>query len=587
MILLTLPSLARSDEVSVLTTAKNSCPFTKSSDSMMQLKEQLGKFSFQLLQQGNPTKDGICQSYMNTLNAARVAYSNVLRSQKLSSSADNNNANNSNNQADLDAQIQMSNALGGMLNANCLVDDEAAISSTALNLMNSISNTITVAGLIAPQALLIGVGLSALSQLGAALANALMSHDGPKDRLGNLLQNDAFLERLCIFRQLAYNVDAVDMDSIDAKKQKAIMEKQLNELQSKLYDSGGIQCFLTKESSQVGYEQLAGELKEIVSANDKKAASQKCATYTYAVEEKSRVTGRERGSQLFDLAWRIGCEDIGFMDLPQEESAPLDNEGSEETEEAEESADPGTISKPETSTIIQSRRVKDFCNQWRKLMDQLKAVDCFSSNTADIESFNNTAEFIFTNAASAGESSLQDSKDNNPDLYSEYRKLKDQQDFLVKQIKLLKDINQDQSSTVVQAQGMLTGLGDLLLGKGLKQYAEWNKKEILRNLKSTEEKLENAESGTRRERCAAGQFATQRLRQIAPRTQSLQKVCTSLGAHGTGPQPPFKDPSRTFDSIVDLEESPLDEVCTEEFLKAPREYETLMKTNAAFMKDCD
>jgi hypothetical protein len=607
-LLLTLPSPIRAQEVTIPNT-RETCPFTRASGTMLQTKDQLSKFSFQLVQQGSQAKDGICQTYMNTLNAARTAYGNILRSAKLSASAGGTTSSSSSTtQAELDAQIQMSSALGGMLNSNCVVDDESAISATALNVMNSISNTLTIAGLVAPQALLVGVGLSAVSQLGSALANALISHDAPKDRLNNLLQSDAFLERLCIFRQLAYNVDAIDMDLVDAQGQKRLMETQLADVTRKLYNNDGIQCFITRETAQIGYEQLSSELKDILAASDKKAASQKCANYTYAIEDRSKASGRVRGAHLYDVAWRIGCRDIGYKDPESEEAATgspqeqaLQETSAEASTAPDASAATAPTEAPKTTTTapeapapepanpisFRSRRVRDFCSQWRNLMDRFETVDCFGLDATAVQAFNEIAEFIFTNAASASEAAIEEERQNSPDLYATYLNLKGQKIFLEGQLKILNDVNTDQANILVQAQGMLTNLGDILLGKGLKQYADWNKKEISRNLENTEEKLEDAGKDNKAVRCTAGQYATQRMRQILPRIDSLQKVCTVMGAHGKAPQPAFKDPTRTFDSIIDLQESPLDEVCTDNYLKLPKNYYELVKKTAEYMKDCD
>lgn len=557
---------------------KNSCPFSQSVNAMQTLKEEMTKFSFQLLDQGSQAKNSLCQNYMNTLNTARTAYTSIIKTKSLTNTVRTANGDLSTPStvsqqelASLNAQIQMSDAMQGLMGSGCQVDDQNAVSSATLQLIDSIAGTITLAGLIDPKFLLVGVSLSAISRLGVTLANWLLpKKETTRDRLSEDLKNSAFLDRLCIFRSMAYKVDEINPGTIDLPRQKQKVLEQLSLTEVRLYDHQGMRCFMKLDDALGGYQKLGLELREILSQSQVKPAAEKCSNYKYALEEQGKTTNRYRISHLYDLVWRIGCDDISIPDEATPTASPSPMLTS-------------TLSSP---PAYPSQRVADYCRNWRKLLDTVNHVDCFGTDTKAVDSFNSTAQYLFDTAAIVGEESLRQLAAEDPDMFKSYLQLKNQRELLLAETQRLNEISLDQSNSVVQIEGMLTNLGNLILGDGLTQYAHWNSKEIQRNMDESRSKIESVEDGTITEKCSAGQFVVQRIRQIEPRVQSLNKVCEYMGGNGKQPKPSFVDKTRTFSSITDLQESPLDIICTPQYLQSPRELPGLKKAANELIKAC-
>lgn len=552
---------------------KNTCPFSQSIGALQDLKDEMTKFSFQVLEQGTQAKNTLCQNYMNTLNTARNSYTSIIRTKAMTgmlqtSLVDPSTASTVSQQElfTLNAQIQMSDAMQGLMSSSCQVDDQNAVSSTALQLMDSIAGTITLAGLMDPKLLIAGVSISAVSRLGVTLANWLLpKSETERDRLNNDLKNSAFLDRLCIFRSLAYKVDEINpaITSLPIQRSKALKELSLTE--AKLYDDEGMRCFLNLETAQLSYQKLGAELQEILNLTQSKPASEKCSNYKYALEDLGKTTNRYRSSHIFDLVWRIGCEDISLPD------------------EGEIAASPAPSPPlPQYS----SQRITDYCRHWRKLLDTINQVDCFGTDTQAINQFNITSQYLFDHAATVGEDAIRQLGSDQPDAYKNYLALKAQRDLLSTQVQKIDEAKSDRSNVIVQVEGMLTNLGNIILGSGLTEFAKWNQKEIKRNIEESQERLKLADDGMAKDKCSAAQYTNQRLRQIEPRTRSMSKVCEYLGANGKPPKPAFNDKTRTFSSITDLEQSPLDQVCTQEYIESPSELGELKKKTTENLKEC-
>lgn len=557
---------------------KNTCPFSQNIGAMQDLKDEMTKFSFQIIDQGSQAKNTLCQNYMNTLNTARSAYTSIIKTRAmtgtLQTALGDPNAPSTVSQQELvtlNAQIQMSDAMQGLMSSSCQVDDQSAVSSTALQLMDSIAGTITLAGLMDPKLLIAGVSISAVSRLGVTLANWLLpKQETDRDRLNNDLKNSAFLDRLCIFRSLAYKVDEINPALTTLPIQRSNALNTLSITEAKLYDDEGMRCFMNLESAQLSYQKLGAELREVLNLTQSKPASEKCFNYKYALEDVGRTTNRYRSSHLFDLVWRIGCEDISLPDEVEPSPSPSASTSS------------APISIPQYS----SQRITDYCRHWRKLLDTFNQVDCFGTNTQAIDQFNLTAQYLFDHSAIVGEDAIRQMGSDQPDAYKNYLALKAQKDLLNTQLQKIDEAKNDRSNVIVQVEGMLTNLGNIILGTGLTEYAKWNQNEIKRNLDDSQEKLKSTQNGTGQDKCSAAQYATQRIRQIEPRSRSINRVCEYLGANGKPPKPAFNDKTRTFSSITDLEHSPLDQVCTQEYTGTPPELGELKKTTIQNLKEC-
>lgn len=537
---------------------KNSCPFTQSLGSFQGVKDQMTQFSFQILEQGSQAKNTLCQNYMSTLNTARTAYTGILRGRSLTATSSlatmagatptPSTALSQQEIASVNAQIQMSDAMQGLLSSGCQVDNQQALGATALNIIDSIAGTMTLAGLVDPRFLLVGVSMSAVSRLGVALANWMLPRkETTRDRLQEDLKNSAFLDRLCIFRSLAYKVDELNPSTKDLAAQRRKTMDRINQTEFELYEQPEFRCLLNLETAQSSYQKLGAELQEILALAQTKSDSEKCANYKYALESEGKTTGRYRISHLFDLVWRIGCDE---------------------------------------NASYPTQRIADYCRSWDSLINTTNQVDCFGKDEKVIQAFNSTAQHLFDQAAIVGEDSLRDTRESDPDVYKMYRQLKDQRDLLEAQVKRLDELSTDQSNGIVQIESMLTNLGNLILGDGLYSYVEWNRGEIERSIDESTNKLNSVRDGSRQEKCSAGQYASQRLRQIEPRIHSLEKVCEYLGAHGKPPKPPFIDPTRTFSSIIDVEESPLNRICTKKNLDTPSELSELTQLTRENLKAC-
>jgi|GEM_PF-5362951 len=550
--------------VEASTADKNSCPFTQSSGTFQSVKDQMTQFSFQVLEQGSQAKNTLCQNYMNTLNTARTTYTSILRGKSLAATVATpptaTTALSQQEIAGINAQIQMSDAMQGLLGSGCQVDNQQALGAAALNIIDSVAGTITLAGLVDPRLLLVGVSMSAVSRLGVTLANWMLPRkETARDRLQDDLKNSAFLDRLCIFRSLAYKVDELNPTPKDLATQRRKTTYRFEQTELELYDQAHFRCLLNMEAAQSSYQKLSAELQEILALAQSKSDAEKCANYKYSLETEGKTTGRYRISHLFDLVWRIGCEDIG---LPGESDA----------------------SSKEPS--YPSQRIADYCRNWRSLVDTTNQVDCFGKDQKAIQAFNSTAGYLFDQAAIVGEDALREIREADSDIYKMYRQLKDQRDLLEAQVNRLETLSSDQSDGIVQIESMLTNLGNIILGDGLHNYVEWNLGAIARNIDESTAKLKSIQEGSKQEKCSAGQYASQRIRQIEPRIHALKKVCEYLGSKGKPPKPPFIDPTRTFSSIIDLEESPLERICTKRNLETPSELPKLTKLTHENLKEC-
>lgn len=563
---------------------KYNCPFNKAGSAFGPLKDQLASFSIQLAEQKTPEKQSLCQKYVDTMNTARQGLESVAQAQASSAATsmmtiDETTGYYGNTEArrqylNLQAQLQVSSALQGLLNSGCSLHDDDQVVTYGLSVMDGLASTVTLAGFFDPKFFLAGVAVSSISRLGLALARWLLPKtETDQDRLYNAIRNDAFLGRLCIFRNLAYRFDEIDPGKMDGDVHQKDVEIALREVDSKILANEGMSCYLKLDEDFSGYRKLGRDLSAIFE-NTRPKEVDKCTEFVYALQEKGKETQAARGPHLIRLGLAMGCEKVD-PDLP---------------EGADRSGGDGTAKLFFRSTVVgnanfQSARVHDFCIHWQKMLDFFRdpTVSCRNQGDPRVAEFIQSTDFVFSHAATASEAAWREVEDE--DLYSSFRKLKSAKDYLEAEQNRVSQLKDGESSDLVQVQSMVTSLGNLMLGEGLTGYAQWNKSEVMRNLENATERLRKAEDGTPQERCDAARYASQRLRQISPRVGTMKKICDVMGAHGE-PIPPFRDRTRTFSSIVDLQESPLEKSCSSELVAMPSEYTELSEAAEQGLKDC-